>query len=229
MEKTASRSNFSASRLTASTFGALAGVGGIIHGVGEVLQGSVPPEGIFFPSWTTGPIAERMGGDPGMSILPNLLFTGMLAILISCLVIAWSLRFVHRKRSGLVLILLSIGMLLFGGGVGPPIIGVLAGIAATAINSPLTWWRRNLPTFLTRFLAGLFPWVFGICALNGLFLFLGAIILIAILNIGNASLFLNSFFIATLSFPLMIVTGIAFDIRSREMQAAVPAPQTAKL
>lgn len=61
--------------MTATLFGALAGVGGLVHGIGEVLQGNVAPEGLIINSWTVGPIATNMGGEPGMTIVPNLQIT----------------------------------------------------------------------------------------------------------------------------------------------------------
>jgi hypothetical protein len=40
----------SAARIVASIFGVLAGVGGLTHGIGEVLQGNVAPSGIVINS-----------------------------------------------------------------------------------------------------------------------------------------------------------------------------------
>jgi hypothetical protein len=67
-----------AARATARTFGVLAGLGGLTHGVGEVLQGNVKPDGLVIESWTQGPIAAYMGGEPGMTLVPNLRMTGIL-------------------------------------------------------------------------------------------------------------------------------------------------------
>jgi hypothetical protein len=36
-----------ATKVTVSTFGVLAGLGGIRHGIGEVLQGNITPSGII--------------------------------------------------------------------------------------------------------------------------------------------------------------------------------------
>ena len=47
-----------------------------------------------------------------MSILPNFLITGILAMLIGLAIIIWSVGFVQRKQGGLVLMLLSIALLL---------------------------------------------------------------------------------------------------------------------
>lgn len=60
-----------AANIIASIFGVLGGLGGITHGIGETLQGNVVPEGIIINSWTQGPIAANMGGEPGMTIVPN--------------------------------------------------------------------------------------------------------------------------------------------------------------
>ena len=216
MEGKNTSTNISAARIAASTFGVLAGLGGLTHGVGEMLQGNISPIGMFIDSWTQGPIATHMGGDPAMTIVPNLLITGVLATIVSLATIAWAAAFVQRKHGGAVLILLSIAMLLVGGGFGSPIIGTLAGIAGTSINAPLTWWRTRLAGNAGRFLAQLWPWVFGVAFINGVFLFVGAIILVYAFGWGNEDLYLNSFFFAVVSLLLTIITGVAYDLQSSE-------------
>lgn len=216
MEGKNALSNISAARIMASIFGVLAGLGGLTHGIGEMLQGNITPSGVFIDSWTQGPIATHMGGDPGMTIVPNLLITGVLAIVVSLVTIAWAVAFVQRKHGGAVLILLSIAMILVGGGFGSPIVGILAGIAGTSINKPLTWWRNHLSVKAQRFLAQLWPWVFGVSFINGVFLFVGSIILVYSFGWGNADVYLNSFFFAVVSLLLAIITGIGYDLQSRE-------------
>lgn len=71
-----------------------------------------------------------------MTIVTNLLVTGVLTIIVSLAVIVWSVAFIQRKRGGLILILLSTAMLLAGGGFGPPILGILDGVAGLGINAP---------------------------------------------------------------------------------------------
>jgi hypothetical protein len=77
----------SAACMTASLFGVLAGLGGLMYGVGEVLQGNVARSGLLINSWTRGPIATNMGGEPGVTIVPNLLVTGILTLPVSCAVV----------------------------------------------------------------------------------------------------------------------------------------------
>ena len=63
-----------------------------------------------------------------MTLVQNFLITGIFAILVSLVVIAWSAMFIQRKNGGLTLILLSILMLLVGGGFIPPLFGIIAGV-----------------------------------------------------------------------------------------------------
>ena len=205
----------SAARIVASVFGILAGLGGMIHGVGEVLQGNITPMGIFIPSWTQGPIATNMGGDPGLTIVPNFIGTGLLTIIVSLIIIIWAAVFITRKNGGLALILLSFILLLVGGGIAPPIISILAGISGLGINSQPTWWRNNISVKLQRFLAQLWPWLFGIAVINGVFLVIGSLILVYFFNLNNPDLFTNSFFFSVLLMILVISTGRTYDIQKQ--------------
>lgn len=205
-----------AAGLIAIVFGILAGLGGLTHGIGEVQQGNVKPDGLIINSWTTGPIATNMGGEPGMTIVPNLLVTGLLTVLTSLAIIVWSALFIGRQHGGRVMILLSVALLLVGGGFGPPIIGILAGVAGTGIDAPLTGWRRRLPTNLRRVLARSWPWVCAVTILNGVFLVIGSVILVYVFGVDNAPLFTNSFFFAVLSLILTIITGRAYDVENSD-------------
>ncbi len=204
--------NMSAARLTASLFGALAGLGGIVHGIGEILQGNVAPSGFFFNSWTQGPIAAYMGGEPGLTIVPNLLATGVFALITSLAVMVWAAFFVQRENGGWILIGLAILMLLVGGGVAPPIIAILAGVAGLGIGSRHSRWRAHVPVNIQRRLARLWPWAFGLCAINGAFLVIGSVVLVYLFGLNNPELFVNSFLFAVLLLLATIFTGIAYDI-----------------
>lgn len=127
--------------MTVSTFGALAGLAGIEHGIGEVLQGNRATDGVMILSWPESELFRILTGEPAMTFVPNLLLTGLLAIVVSLVFLVWTTAFVGREHGGLVLIVLSVVMLLVGGGFGPPILGVIVGIAATRIDAPPRWWR----------------------------------------------------------------------------------------
>lgn len=98
----------SATKTTVSTFGAIIGIAGIEHGIGEILQGNMPPAGIVIESWPNSDLYKALSGEPAMTIIPNLFITGILAIMISVLLMIWVMKFIEKKYSKLVLFLLSI-------------------------------------------------------------------------------------------------------------------------
>jgi hypothetical protein len=119
-------------RITASILGIFAGIGGgVFHGIGEILQGSVAPDGIYIQAY---PAMQATAGEPALTIIPNFLYTGILSIIMGLLVTIWAALYIKKKNGGLILILLSIIMLLLGGGIIPPIIGVIGGIIGTRIK-----------------------------------------------------------------------------------------------
>jgi len=118
-------------RVAASIIGIFAGLGGASHGPGEILQGNVAPTDVMIKAW---PSVTALGGEPAMTIIPNFIVTGVLAIIFGVLVAAWAGAYVETKMGGLFLILLSIIMLLVGGGIVPPFFGIAAGIIGALIN-----------------------------------------------------------------------------------------------
>jgi hypothetical protein len=148
----------SATRVVVSTLGVLVGLAGIEHGFFEVLQGNAAPSGMMIEA--IGPAQKfwEYGTERALTIIPNLLVTGILAMVVGLLVVIWAAAFVHGKYGALVLMLLSLILFLVGGGFGPIFLAILASLTATRINKPLTWWRTHLSPSLRRFLAKLWPW-----------------------------------------------------------------------
>ena len=93
---------------------------------------------------------------------------------------------------------------------------MLAGVAGTGIGTPSTWWRQHLPINVRRFLAPLWPWIFSIAVINGVFLVIGSLILVYFFDLNNPDLFVNSFFFSILSLLLTIFIGRAYDIQKSE-------------
>ncbi|MFZ6026833.1 MAG: hypothetical protein ACOYYS_03875 [Chloroflexota bacterium] len=145
-----------ATKTVATWLGILAGIAGLEHGYFEFLQGNTSPPGLAFASWGPPCVPEEIwhACEPAMSILPNFLITGILAMLLSVALIAWAGWFVQRRHGSLVQIGISIALLLFGGGFFPPLIGLVGGAAGTQINRPL----RGQPGAVTRLAARLWPW-----------------------------------------------------------------------
>ena len=155
-----------ASRITASVLGLFAGGASIEHGIYEILQGGLRPAGLMINSM--GPPCQPESVwhlcEPAMTILPSFLFTGILAAAIGAFFMLWSLAFVQRKGGGLVLILSSIPMLLFGGGIFPPLIGVTAGAVGTRISRGTDRGRTGRPGVFVRITSHLWPWTLIILA-----------------------------------------------------------------
>ena len=142
-------------KTVATWLGISAGIAGLEHGYYEILQGSTRPPGVMITSMgpPCDPEVVWNACEPAMTILPNFLLTGILALLLGLAILTWSLGFLPRKHGGLVLILLSVALLLFGGGLFPPLIAILAGAAGTKINKPLA----GKPGTITRWAAKLWP------------------------------------------------------------------------
>lgn len=147
-----------ATRIVVTSFGIYGGFLGAAHGFFEIRQGNVAPDGIMINA-IGAPCQMNVVWHaclPAMTIIPNFLVTGVLAIIVGLIILIWSAAFVHKKRGGVVLILLSIILLLVGGGFIPSFVGIIAGAAGTRSNALLTGRQSNRG--LLRFLTKLWPW-----------------------------------------------------------------------
>jgi hypothetical protein len=149
-----------ATRILAASLGIFAGFGGPEHGYFEILQGHARPGSLMIAAMGPPCDPEKVWNlcEPAMTVVPSFLITGILATIVGVITMIWAAAFVHRKRGGLVLILLSVALLLVGGGLFPPVIGIVAGIVATRIKAPLSGLLGRRPGRVSRFLAGLWPW-----------------------------------------------------------------------
>jgi hypothetical protein len=204
-----------ATRLTVSAFGVLAAIAGIEHGVGEMLQGNRAPGSLVIESWPDSELFRILGGEPAMTVVPNLLITGMLAIVTSLVFLAWVTLFIEREHGGAMLILISIAMLLVGAGFGPPLLGIILGITATRINAPLDWWRTHLTEPAARLLGDLWPWSLSAGMAAWLLLFPGSLLIGRVIGTGTgaATLVTIIMFTAVGTLFLTILAGLARDSR----------------
>ncbi len=198
-----------ATKTVATWFGIAAGIAGIEHGYFEILQGNSHPESLMIASIGPPCVPEEIWNacEPAITIIPNYLATGIMAVIISLVILIWSIAFIQRKYGGAVLILLSIALLLFGGGLFPPLIGIVGGIAGLKINKPL---GDKQPGSILRFMANLWPWP--------LFIFM-----VWVLGQWVVGYFFNDFMQQAMYFgvllilaalPLSVITAYAYDLRS---------------
>jgi hypothetical protein len=145
-----------ATRITATALGIFAGIGGPEHGYFEILRGNTRPESLMIAAMGPPCVPEEVwhACEPAMTIIPNYLVTGILATLLGIVTMIWAAGFVHKKRGWLVLLLLCLALLLFGGGLFPPLIGIFGSVLASRIHAPVT----KTPTRITGALATLWPW-----------------------------------------------------------------------
>jgi hypothetical protein len=93
-----------------------------------MLQGNVAPSGLLISAW---PGFTALNGEPAMTLLPSFLVAGILTIIVGVAVAVWAARYLKHGDGAPVLVLLSIALLLVGGGIVPPIIGIGAGLLGT--------------------------------------------------------------------------------------------------
>jgi hypothetical protein len=139
------RNRYTASRWVATTYGILIGLAGVEHGIFEILQGDVPTGGLMVDA-----IGDAYRFWPGaaetvLTIVPNFLWTGILAVIFGISVVIWSFYFVQRKYGATIFFLLALTLFLVGGGFAPIFLTLLGAGAATRIEQPLNWWREHLP------------------------------------------------------------------------------------
>ena len=135
-----------ATRFIVGTLGAIFGVSGMDHGLFEILQGNVPTGGLFIPAIGEGHRMWLHGSEYAFTLIPNFLLTGIAAMLVGLAVVVWCVGFVQWRRGPTVLILLSVLLLLVGGGIAQLLFFPVIWGASTRIHGPLTWWRKALPT-----------------------------------------------------------------------------------
>jgi hypothetical protein len=202
-------------RLQVSTLGTFAGLAGIEHGIGEILQGSTAPAAIMFQSWPRSELLRVLNGEPAMSLIPSFLVSGILTLVLSLCFITWSILFVHRKHGGSIMMLLSAVLLFVGGGFGPPLLGIIAGAAGTRINAPLSWWQARFSPAVRKVLSKASPWIFTACVIAWLCMIPGSILVGRLLSATEPanSTFVLYFMLAAFGLlPLAIIAGFARDM-----------------
>jgi hypothetical protein len=163
-----------AARINLAVMGAWMGLAGIEHGIGEMLQGRIVPEGIMIQSWPEAAFFKSLAGEPAMTILPDVLLTGILAAFFSLVFSLWSVFFARHRYGGAGMMLLAIPMLLFGGGIFPPLLGFLIGSLALWMQHG----RHKTPkTRLERLAGRCWPGLFAACCLAWLGLFPGVAVM----------------------------------------------------
>jgi hypothetical protein len=144
-----------ARRITSSFLGIYAGLLACQHGIFEIQQGPRISGGLMIQAIGAPCQPETMWHScyPAMTLIPNLLISGIIAVIAGLSVLIWAAAFVSRKHGGLILALLSLALLLVGGGFVPFYVGIVASVTASRLHAPVKPLRVGL-----RWLAQLWPW-----------------------------------------------------------------------
>lgn len=211
--------NIKSSRLLlAQIFGIYSALGCLHHGIGLILQGHGRPQSIVLETWTMGPIAERLGGEPGMTLIPDFWLAGLFTIILALSILLWDIFFIGNKHGGLVHIILTIVVLLTGGGFAPPVISLLAGVSALLSRHS----KGCKPASNHKCLAAkLWPWVFSFSVLVGGFVFVIGIILTSLSLINMPDVFVNGFFYLILAIIYLTITAPAYDFYNPRMKRVI--------
>lgn len=210
-----------ATNINTAAMGTLMGIAGIEHGLGEILQGNVTPPTFFIRSWPDAPCFRIVSGEPALTFIPNLLVSGILTVVFSLAYIIWANKFIQRKRGGAILALLACLMLLVGGGIFPPVFGMLMGWLGSRIGTPSPWFAKHLPARMHTQLANCWPWIFALCMLSWLSLFPGLSILSLLLPLKDSHLPIYLMIPAISTLILAIFTGFARDSHALGQKGAV--------
>lgn len=199
-----------ATRTVVGIFGALAALAGIEHGVGEIVQGAVAPDGLIIESWPDAVAMEILGGEPALTMVPDLLVSGVLAVAAAVALGVWAVGFAHRRRGGPVLVGLAILLLLVGGGFGPPLVGLIIGLG-TRMGTP----ARRQSARATRAWGLAWPWLTAAGALG----FLGLIPGVPLLGIESAGVVAS---LTVVAFAGLVLALVAARARGRGTAGGYP-------
>jgi hypothetical protein len=115
---------------------------------------------------------EILQGEPALTIVPNLLSSGILTVLAAAFAL-WGLRFATHRHAAAGFVIVSSILLLVGGGFGPPLLGfVIAAGARQPSKRPSARIRSALgpkwPWFLAAAVVGYLGLMPGAVLLSGL-------------------------------------------------------------
>jgi hypothetical protein len=196
-----------ATRVAVGALGALVGFAGVEHGIGEVLQGPVRPDGWSITSWPDAAALEVLSGEPAMTVVPDLQVTGVLAIVVGLAVAVWSIRFSARRHGGPVLVGLSVLLLLVGGGLAPPVMGVALGAVATRMGKPSP---PRMPPSPIRAIAPAWPW-FLTAAMAGYLGLMPGIVVASRWGWASEALVVGLMVVAFTGFVLALLAARGYD------------------
>lgn len=164
-----------ATLVTVRVLGLLAAINAVDHGIGAITQGPGAPPDPVYGSWAHVDAFDPLGGEPALTVIPDLLLTGLVTVLAAVALGIWVTLWPTRRHSGPVIFGLALLLLLVGGGFGPPLLGFVVGGLAMRIGSTPS---RPVGS-VTRLVARSWPWPLAVAV----FCFLGLVPGTALLSV----------------------------------------------
>jgi hypothetical protein len=153
--------DLSATRVVASALGVFAGISGLDHGYFELLQGDKTTEGLIVQAIGPDHRFWVHGTEEALTIVPNFLASGILAMATGAALIVLALLFIDRPFGSRAFGLLGALLFLAGGGVAQALLVVMGWVLSLRIgrqSSRLGHWH------LSRALARHWPVLLAVSA-----------------------------------------------------------------
>jgi hypothetical protein len=197
-------------RISTAAFGTLCSLTGILAGVFLIFQGNAPTNAMKISYIGTEYLMWEHDTYTAYTLIPNYLFSGIVTILASIVLLYWSIFHIHKTYGSIGFLALSTVQLLTGGGFVIDL-AVITFLLSFGINSKLIWWRDKLQNKFGYYLA-LF-WFPAALVFSGL-----SVVLLAVTVAGTNSLDLMNLMavLATVMFLpilLLIFGGLAYDVQ----------------
>lgn len=128
--------------ISVAVFGAVIALSGITHGVFELMQGNKITETFIIQS--IAPENQRwLNGEEAFTLLHNFLVTGIAAVLVSLVIIYWSLFQMKKPYGPPIFIMLYILLTLVGGGIAHVLFFFPVWLFSRMIRKELSWRKKN--------------------------------------------------------------------------------------
>lgn len=203
-------------KLCLVTFGVIIGIVGIQHGSAELLKGSTLVESQFTEAlpenWPNNEFYMVTEGSPVFSLLTGIphYVLGLLAISVSIPLIVFSVTLFNVDKIGLLLFtLLSVGIFLFGAGVGTPF-AISAPLIIFGILSMTITKKKKRSDSSKKIILSSFYLFYWLQIISWVLLFPGFFVLSFYQEIPRA-LFLFDFMIMPISILGALISGLLYD------------------
>ncbi len=147
--------NIPPTRAIASTFGAIAGLSNLAYAAAEALERHARPTAGFF----------TLNGQPAITILPDMLLTGVIGLCLSLAFTLCALFFAKRWQGGLAMLLIACLQIPFGAGLVRLFQAIIYSLVGTRIGRPLKFWAAILRQPSRSKLSWFWPLSFIVCAI----------------------------------------------------------------